>query len=607
MLAQHIKAVTKSVFLLVLATMVFFTSSVARADSSTPLRNADVYSITNNSPFYDPDDDQQCSATGIASTPIAGDIRALAQQILANPNVSYDYGPSGPTGTQFKRLADGQKAQTDDGRQVDVVQPIILVTILHIAQSHKVNISALTDGSSHTSPTNPHGSGRGLDINILDGTHTNGTDAIASTIVNSAVEVLPNKSRFGLGANGGVRYATKQINGKTFYSFIDNPNHVHIDVSGVSQADLDASVQAAGSGVSTQPVATGCCPLKNSDATQLSGNSPGEQVFNFFIAHGLSNDSAAAATGNLEVESGFRSDIWGGGGGNYYGLAQWDRIDRYPKLVQSAGSAENASKLNYQLDFVWKELNNGYTSTLTNLKGTSSVQDKAIFWGRHYEGAVNKDGSLQSEALRVANAIKWSVKSGGAPAGGGQTISAIGGGCGEAATAGKYANPFHSTDGLIASRIDEGVDYASTKPVPLYAIGNGTVTLATSKSTFYTTKGGHSDWITYQLTDGPAAGKYIYIAEACPPKIKTGDKVTTATVLCDVLPDSMEMGWAPDGTSQYAAAYYDYRGHNGYETAYGVNFNQLLVKLGAPSGHLDAGSDPSGQVLGTLPIDWPKW
>jgi lysophospholipase L1-like esterase len=191
--------------------------------------------------LYDPN---ACGSSNTPAKEISGDLKSLAQQILSNSNVSFDYGPGGPTGTQFKRLANGQQAQTDDGRNVDV-EPIILVTILHIAQKHKINVSALTDGSSHTSPANPHGAGKAADLNILDGSHTNGQDSVADTIVASAAEVLPENSRFGLGANGNVAVGSKQINGKTFVTFSDHPTHVHVDVMGVSQAADDKAVQSA--------------------------------------------------------------------------------------------------------------------------------------------------------------------------------------------------------------------------------------------------------------------------------------------------------------------------------------------------------------------------
>jgi beta-N-acetylhexosaminidase len=407
---------------------------------------------------------------------------------------------------------------------------------------------------------------------------------------------------------------------------IDNVNQA-VDNNRISQAQIDSSIHRildlknnGPSTGSTAPVPSSCCNNggDGGSGTALSGDSPGEQVFNYFTqTHHLSNESAAAVTGNLQVESdNFRViDGWGGGGGNYYGLAQWSRNDRYPKLVTFAHGTANAAKLNYQLDFVWHELDNGYESTLQNLQGNSSIEDKAIFWGRHYEIAVDPDGSLQMQAERIANAKVWLGKANGAPTPtSAPTTSTTDTTCADSAVAtgiGGYSNPFHSTSGLVQSRIDEGVDYAAEagKKVPLYAMGKGKITKVTNHSTFYTTSGGHADWITYQLTDGPAAGKYVYVSEACTivPEILSGAKtdVDASTKLCDVLPDSIEMGWALDSTSQAAAAVHVYR--EGYETAYGVNFNKLLVKLGAPGGHLDTRSDPSGTVLGSLPAGWPEW
>jgi hypothetical protein len=177
-----------------------------------------------------------------------------------------------------------------------------------------------------------------------------------------------------------------------------------------------------------------------------------------------------------------------------------------------------------------------------------------------------------------------------------------------AASSNGYTTPFHSMDGVVLSRIDEGVDYAaaSGKTVPVYPIGNATIVLATDHSSFFTTSDGHSDWITYQLSDPPAKGKYVYVSEACTinPDILSGrlKQVTPQTKLCDMLPSSIEMGWALDSSSQAAAAYYVYS--ESHATAYGVNFDQLMQKLGVPGGHYD---HPGETPEGTLPADWPRW
>ncbi len=202
--------------------------------------------------------------TGPSDAVGAGDLQSLAQRVLNSDNITYDYGPNGPTATQFKRLANGQKAETDDGRQVDV-QPILLVALLHLAQTHKVTVSALTNGQSHLATDNPHGMGKAIDIDYLDGAGTDGSDSVANKIISDLEQVLPSGSNFGMGNHP---FGDKTVNGKTFHSFPDNPSHVHYDVVGVSQANDDKAVVDASNGGDTSADANGpsvngggmCCP-----------------------------------------------------------------------------------------------------------------------------------------------------------------------------------------------------------------------------------------------------------------------------------------------------------------------------------------------------------
>jgi hypothetical protein len=142
-----------------------------------------------------------------------------------------------------------------------------------------------------------------------------------------------------------------------------------------------------------------------------------------------------------------------------------------------------------------------------------------------------------------------------------------------------YQNPFHDMSALTRSRVDEGADFTTPSSVPVYAIGNGKVTVATTNSTFYP-----GSWITYKLSDGPAAGKDVYVAEGCSPVlVHVGDTVTSNTHLCDVQPSSIETGWALNDTSQAAAAFGNYielSNGKSYATADGQNFTELLYSLG---------------------------
>ncbi len=156
-----------------------------------------------------------------------------------------------------------------------------------------------------------------------------------------------------------------------------------------------------------------------------------------------------------------------------------------------------------------------------------------------------------------------------------------------------YANPLRAISNLVPERIDQGVDYAGSGPI--YAIGDGVV-LNTTNSGW---PGGA--FISYQLSNGPAAGNIVYVAENVVPRVQVGQQVTPTTVigtLVDASPN-LETGWAqPPGNGNAAATG---QWNTTTSTAYGENFSQLLQALGAPPGVSE------GTVQGALPAGWPTW
>jgi hypothetical protein len=166
--------------------------------------------------------------------------------------------------------------------------------------------------------------------------------------------------------------------------------------------------------------------------------------------------------------------------------------------------------------------------------------------------------------------------------------------------AGGYQNPLRDVRSLRAERIDQGVDYGGSGPV--YAIGDGVVTNTTNSGW----PGG--TFISYRLTDGPAAGRYVYVAENVVPAVSVGQAVTADTVLgtlVDAAPD-METGWAnPPGLGDALAGasgqWNAQTDSQSLPTAYGANFSQLLAALGAPPG------TGNGAPVGSLPAGGPTW
>ena len=158
-----------------------------------------------------------------------------------------------------------------------------------------------------------------------------------------------------------------------------------------------------------------------------------------------------------------------------------------------------------------------------------------------------------------------------------------------------YYDPLRALTSLVPQEIDQGVDYCGAGPI--YALGDGTVL------NLHDASWPSDGFISYRLSDGPAAGHVVYVAENVTPVVSIGERVTPATVV-GVLHDAktcLETGWARDsGPAGFAAGFLQFNGKN--STAFGLNFSALLQALGSRPG-LDQPYGPPG----TLPTGWPTW
>jgi len=165
-----------------------------------------------------------------------------------------------------------------------------------------------------------------------------------------------------------------------------------------------------------------------------------------------------------------------------------------------------------------------------------------------------------------------------------------------------YKNPFRDISGLIPERIDQGVDFGGTGPI--YALGDAVVTSATAAN--YGWPGG--GWITYQLTDGPAKGLKVFVAEYIRPTVSAGQHVTADTVIANMYPGGggIETGWAMasgfTAESQLAEAG-GISGSGPFPTKVGLNFEELLQYLGVPPAN-NFGDSPAGLLPAKYPADW---
>ena len=163
-----------------------------------------------------------------------------------------------------------------------------------------------------------------------------------------------------------------------------------------------------------------------------------------------------------------------------------------------------------------------------------------------------------------------------------------------------YLNPFRDADFLVLERIDQGVDFSGAGPI--YAIGDGIVTNATAYQ-----PGWPGGWISYQLTDGPAQGLVVFVAEDVTPTVQIGQQVTPYTVIATMYDGAagIETGWAqptgPTPESQLAVAG-GIGGLGPFPTRIGLNFDQLLQSLGVP-----AAPNANQAAWGLLPANYPVW
>jgi murein DD-endopeptidase MepM/ murein hydrolase activator NlpD len=164
-----------------------------------------------------------------------------------------------------------------------------------------------------------------------------------------------------------------------------------------------------------------------------------------------------------------------------------------------------------------------------------------------------------------------------------------------------YLNPFRNVAGLIPERIDQGVDFSGAGPV--YALGDGVVTNAVAYS-----PGWSGGWITYQLTDGPAQGLTVYLAENITPAVQVGQAVTAYTVVGNMFNGALgiETGWSQStglsAESQLAEAG-GIGGLGPFPTTIGSNYDALLISVGVPPAP-NYGRGPFGILPANYPTAW---
>ena len=161
----------------------------------------------------------------------------------------------------------------------------------------------------------------------------------------------------------------------------------------------------------------------------LSGSETKEQIWNYLVGSGLTEQGAAALMGNLEAESGCKSVrvqgdynypnaaeysqnytdqvdngtvtkdqfVNNGPGGGGYGLAQWTDPGRKEKLYDYAKSkGTSIGDLQTQLEYLIKELSTEsyYSSIWTMITTTTDINSACDLILRRFENPADIDGNI---------------------------------------------------------------------------------------------------------------------------------------------------------------------------------------------------------------------
>jgi murein DD-endopeptidase MepM/ murein hydrolase activator NlpD len=154
-----------------------------------------------------------------------------------------------------------------------------------------------------------------------------------------------------------------------------------------------------------------------------------------------------------------------------------------------------------------------------------------------------------------------------------------------------YVSPFTGAQ-VSQSRVDMGVDYGISGPIR--AVGNSVVV-------FVGQIGGFGNYLAYQLTTGPYAGKYIYVSEHMTPIVTVGQHLAAGQVIA-MGSGGIETGWAQGAAGGYMTLAKVTGGwDSGLDsenavTAAGLSFDRFMRALGVQAGTV--GGPLVGSVAG---------
>lgn len=202
-----------------------------------------------------------------------------------------------------------------------------------------------------------------------------------------------------------------------------------------------------------------------------------------------------------------------------------------------------------------------------------------LAFGEVLVGAVLLDAGIKGDS--IANVVKGQATPHPLPGQGTGSSSSSGGSGSPVISGAGYVNPF---PGASASRVDQGVDYTTTK---ILAPANSKILIANASDPGW--KGG--GYIAAQILDGPLKNVVYYVAEGLFPTVKPGDTVAAGSSIGSPIPNpyngitgNIEAGWANPSSPGAPLAQSTGGYSEGSSTAAGASFNRFIQGLGGVLG-----------------------
>ena len=120
-------------------------------------------------------------------------------------------------------------------------------------------------------------------------------------------------------------------------------------------------------------------------------------ILEFLVGKGLNNAAACGILGNIYYESSFNPGSIGDNGTSY-GICQW-HLSRRDAMIKVAG-ANWANNLTGQLDYLWIELNNSYSSVLSFLRGVDNSEAGAKSAADHFVRNFERPANVNNESIK---------------------------------------------------------------------------------------------------------------------------------------------------------------------------------------------------------------